>query len=208
MLRRLNLQESLACLRKGGVIAFPTDTSFGLGCRAYDAQAVSRIVSAKGRPSGKPLPILLPSIDYLRVRSIETPLICLAEAFWPGPLTLVVPAFPGLPAQVTAGTNMVGVRISPHPLARALVEALGEPLIATSANRSGEPAARSIEAAENMTLIDVDGVLWEEGAPAPQGSDALSAGSTVVGLSNGDLQIHRQGPISEAELRRVWDANR
>lgn len=208
MLRRLNLKESLDCVRSGGVIVFPTDTSFGLGCRAYDAQAVSKIVRAKGRPSGKPLPILLPSIHYLRTRGIETPLICLAEAFWPGPLTLVVPAFPGLPTEVTAGTNMVGVRISPHPLARALVEALEEPLIATSANRSGEPAARSIETAESMDLLNVDGVLWEDGAPAPAGNDALSAGSTVVGLSNGDLQIHRQGPISEMDLRKVWDKNR
>lgn len=208
-MRRLSLEEAVTCLKQSGLILFPTDTSFGLGCRAYDSTATGRLVYAKGRPNGKPLPVLLPSLAYLRGRNIETPLIALAEAFWPGPLTLVVPAFPGLAAEVTGGTQMVGVRISAHPLAQALVEAIGEPVVATSANRSGEPAACSLEDVDKLQLNNVDGVLCDQAlmnAPAVDPKDVR--GSTVVGLQQGDLVIFRQGPISEEQLRKVWNAVR
>ncbi len=198
MLPRLTLDAALARLRSGGVVAFPTETSYCIGCRAADAGAVARVVAAKHRPEGKPLPVLLPDLETLRRLEPETPLLVLADAFWPGPVTLVVPAFPGLPAQVTADTNMVGVRVTAHPIAGALVRALGEPLVATSANRSGEPAATT--AAECDALQGLDGVL--DGGPAP------GTHCTVVGFVDGDLHLFRAGPVEEAVLRAVWDTAR
>ncbi len=197
MLSRLTHDEALAIVREGGVVVFPTETAYGLGCRAFDETAVTRVVAAKQRPVGKPLPVLLPSVAALRTRQVESPLLLLAEAFWPGALTLVVPAFPALPAAVTAGTGMVGVRMSAHPVAAALVEALGEPLVATSANRSGEPAARGPAACDAAGLSGVDGLV--------EGGEVAGTASTVVGLVAGDLKLFREGPISEAELRAVWD---
>lgn len=200
MLTRLSIEAAAAALRRGGVIVFPTETSYGVGCRAFDAEAVARVITAKGRPDGKPLPVLLPSISDLHRRRLETPLIVLAEAFWPGPLTLVVPAFPGLPAPITADTNMVGVRMSAHPLARKLVEALGEPLVATSANRSGHPAASSPEECDDAGLIGVDGLV--------DGGVVSGTASTVVGLDRGELRIFREGPIGLDRLEVVWKQSR
>lgn len=200
MLIRLSVNEAVVRLRAGGVVVFPTETSYSLGCRATDAGAVARVVRAKARPEGKPLPILLPSVAALRERNLETPLIVLAEAFWPGPLTLVIPAFPGLPAPVTAGTNMVGVRMSAHPVAQALVEGLGAPLVATSANRSGEPAACDLPSVDAADLVDVDGVV--------DGGERPGSSSTVVGFVDGDLKVFRAGPIPESALRAVWAKSR
>ena len=197
MLPRLSIETAVERLAAGGVVVFPTETSYGLGCKAMDRAAVARVVAAKGRPTGKPLPVLLPSIEALRRRGLETPLVVLAEAFWPGPLTLVVPAFPGLPSAITAGMNMVGVRMSAHPVAKALVDALGEPLVATSANLSGQPAPNTPAACDAAGLVDVDGMV-EAGTLA-------GGASTVVGLFASDLVIHREGPISEAALRAVWE---
>lgn len=199
-MRRLSIDEAIARLKAGGVVVFPTETSYAIGCRAYDAEAVARVVAAKHRPDGKPLPILLPSVRALTRKRLETPLAVLAEALWPGPLTLVVPAFPGLPARITADTNMVGVRVSGHPIARALVEGVGEPLVATSANRSGEPAASSPEACDAAGLTGVDGLV--------DGGALAGSKSTVVGLDRGELRIFREGPIGRARLEAVWRAGR
>ncbi len=197
MLERLTTEEGLTRLRCGGVVVFPTETAYGLGCRAFDEVAVARVIAAKGRPEGKPLPVLLSGVGALRLRRVESPLLLLAEAFWPGPLTLVVPAFPNLPAAVTAGTGMVGVRMSAHPVAAALTAALGEPLVATSANRSGAPAATTPAACDEAGLHGVDGMV--------EGGAVAGTASTVVGLVDGDLRLFREGPITEAALRRVWD---
>lgn len=199
-MKTLTVNAAIERLKAGGVIVFPTETSYGIGCRAYDADAVGRVVRAKGRPDGKPLPILLPSVDALRQKQLETPLLPLAEAFWPGPLTLVVPAFPGLPAPITADTNMVGVRVSAHPIARALVEGLGEPVVATSANRSGQPAAATPEACRAAGLEGVDGLV--------DGGGLKGDASTVIGLDRGELRVFRQGPIGLDALQRVWDSAR
>ncbi len=200
MLTRLSVAVALERLRHGGVVVFPTETAYGLGCRAFDAEAVERVLGAKGRPEGKPLPVLLPDVEALQRRQVRSPLLVLAEAFWPGPLTLVVPAFPGLPGLVTADTGMVGVRVSAHPVAAALVRGLGEPLVATSANRSGEPAAPDPAACDAAGLSGVDGLVAD-------GSVAGTA-STVVGLVDGGLRLHRRGPISEEALRGVWETAR
>ena len=128
MLKRLSIEEGVACLRADELIVFPTETSYALGCRAFAQDAVSRLVRSKGRPDGKPLPVLLPSIKYLKQFNIESPLLSLAQKFWPGPLTVVIPCFPNLAREISGHTNMVGVRHSPHPIAGQLVEAFGAAL--------------------------------------------------------------------------------
>ncbi len=200
MLPRLTVEQAVARMRGGGLVVFPTETSFGLGCRALDPGAVEKLVEAKGRPAGKPLPILLPSVEILMSSEMETPLAVLAQRFWPGPLTLVIPAFPGLPAPITASTNMVGVRMSAHPIAQALVAGLGEPVVATSANVTGKPAASSVAECDTSGLTGVDGLIEAEAV--------AGSASTVVGLVDGDLHIFRAGPIGEDELREVWEAAR
>jgi len=196
VLKRMDIDEAVAALRRGEVIVLPTETSYGLACRAYDTAAVGRVVQAKGRPAGKPLPVLIPNVEVLRQHDFETPLLQLAEGFWPGPLTVVVPAFPGLASDVTAGTNMVGVRISAHPVARAIVEGLGEPMVATSANRSGEDACSTPIACDQAGLVGVAGLV--DAGALPGGA------STVVGLKDGDLTIFREGPLGRSELDARW----
>ncbi|MGK0361347.1 MAG: L-threonylcarbamoyladenylate synthase [Bradymonadia bacterium] len=196
---RLSIDEGIEHLRNGGVIAFPTETCYALGCRASDTAAIERLVALKHRPEGKPLPVLIASVDALRAMLPESPLYVLADAFWPGPLTLVVPAFPGLAAPVTAGTNMVGARISAHPTARALVKALGEPLVATSANLSGQPGATTPEMVEESGLA-ADGIV-DSGA-VPHGK------TTVVGMGADGLLFFAEGDISASAVRRVWAPSR
>lgn len=200
MLRRLSVGEAVEAVRAGGVVAFPTETSYGLGCLAMDGDAVAQVIAAKGRPTGKPLPVLLPSLDELVRVQPDNPLRQLAEAFWPGPLTLVVPAFPGIPSEVTADTNMVGVRVSAHPLAQRLVQGVRAPIVATSANRSGEPAAATAGACDAAGLIGVEGVV--------DGGTVEGSASTVVGLRAGKLEVFREGPITRAQLDDVWKRSR
>ena len=196
MLKRLTEAEAIECLRRGGVVVFPTETRYCLGCRAADPEAVARLQRAKRRPDGKPLPVLLASARSLERIAPETPLLGLAEAFWPGPLTVVVPAFPGLASAVTADTNMVGVRVSSHPVAARIAAGLGEPLVATSANRSGDAPTATASACDAAGLAEVDGIV--------DGGEVSGVRSTVVGLIEGSLCIFQEGPIATARVQDVW----
>jgi len=196
MLKRLDEDQTIERLRQGGVVVFPTETSYSLGCRAGDATAVARLVALKGRPDGRPLPVLLPSMRALERHQPETPLLTLAQAFWPGPLTLVVPAFPGLAQAVTGATNMVGVRLSGHEVAARIARALGEPIVATSANRSGAAAPSTADACDAAGLDGADGLL--------DAGPVAGSKSTVVGIVDGALHVFREGPIAAASLRAAW----
>jgi L-threonylcarbamoyladenylate synthase len=136
---RQALSEAAAVLRGGGLVAFPTETFYGLGASALHPAAVRRIVEVKGRPEGKPLLILVDSIAMVESVALEVPARgrALMARHWPGALTLVLRARPEVPDGVTAGSGTVGVRLSAHPIARALVGALGKPVTAPSANPSG-----------------------------------------------------------------------
>src|SRR5580692_2910944 len=134
---RAAVAEAARVLRGGGLVAFPTETVYGLGARAFDRAAVARIFEAKGRPSTHP--IIVHVLGESEAHSLAT-LLCetstrLARAFWPGPLTLVVTRAAAVPASLGGGTNSIGIRSPAHPVARALLEALGEPIAAPSANR-------------------------------------------------------------------------
>jgi L-threonylcarbamoyladenylate synthase len=136
------LGAAAAALRGGGLVAFPTETFYGLGAAALQPSAVRRIFEVKGRPDTKPLLVLVDSMAMVDAVALEIPprARALMAAHWPGALTLVLRARPDVPGEITAGSGTVGVRLSGHPLARALVSALGEPVTAPSANPRGLPA--------------------------------------------------------------------
>ena len=135
------LEQILSFLRAGGVIAFPTDTAYGLGADPFNEGAVRRIFDIKGRSESKPILLLVNSIAMAdSIASLSGRALALAERFWPGPLTMILPARSSVPNIVTAGTNTVGVRWADAPFAQRLIGAFQLPITATSANRTGLPA--------------------------------------------------------------------
>jgi len=191
--------EAAALLRSGGVVAFPTETVYGLGADATNEAAVERIFTAKGRPSDNPL------IVHVADKAQAEALIeeCgpaarrLMERFWPGPLTLVLPLKPGAVARrVTAGLDTVALRMPDHPLARRLIAAAGCPVAAPSANRSGRPSTTTADHVLEDLNGRIDGVL--DGGPAGIGLE-----STVVRITDGGgrIEVLRPGGITVEDLR-------
>ncbi len=182
-------------LLQGGVAAFPTETFYGLGADARNEEALQKIFQIKGREENKPLLLLIGDRDWLSglVRNIPPVAGRLMEKFWPGPLTLVFEASPRVSALLTGGTGTVGVRLSPHPVAQALIQAVGRAITATSANLSGQPSA-SVAAEVFRALGNrVDAIL-------DGGQTAGGLGSTVLDVSSPSPRTIRRGVISQAEL--------
>ena len=187
------VREAAAVLARGGLVAFPTETFYGLGARALDAVAVHRLVWVKGRPESKPLLVLVDSVAMVERVAREIPARArgLMQRHWPGPLTLVLPARPELPVEVTAASGTVGVRWSPHPIARALVHELGEPVTAPSANPAGQAApttARQVGVyfGDRIDLV-IDGGPTAGGAP-----------STVLDVTVDPPRVLRAGALRVA----------
>ena len=159
-------------LREGKLVAFPTETFYGLGARALDPAAVERVFQAKGRPADKPLLVLVDSLAMVSLVAREVPARArrLMSRYWPGPLTLVLPACDDLPVALTAGTGTIGVRLSGHPVPRALVGAVGTPVTAPSANlHDGAPpraAAEVLHALGASVDLVLDGGLTAGGPPS------------------------------------------
>jgi L-threonylcarbamoyladenylate synthase len=199
-----DLESSIAtaagALRAGGLVVYPTETFYALGALARDAAAVARLAAAKGRPDGKPLPLL--AGDVAQVEEVALPLDAaaraLARAFWPGPLTLVLAARPGLPPEIGAGTGTVAIRVPGSDVARHLAALAGGPLVSTSANLSGAPPPRTPADLAPELLSRVDLVL--DGGPAPGGRP-----STIVALDGATATLVRDGPIPLDAVRRVLD---
>ncbi len=144
--RVLDLEAAARCLRRGGVVIFPTETFYGLGCLAADAAAVGRIYQLKRRPVQRPLPLLAADAAQAgNVVRLEAAPPELVARFWPGPLTLLLPARHGLPEPLLSAGGKAAVRVSPHPLAARLAHLAGGVLTASSANLSGRPPARTLE---------------------------------------------------------------
>lgn len=187
------LQQALDTLQQGGLVAFPTDTVYGLGALAFDPISIECLYAVKGRESSKAIPILICDLGELSqvAATIDSRTRRLAERFWPGPLTLVVPRHPSLPDVLTPYPT-VGVRMPDHPVALAFIKRTG-PLAVTSANLSGQPSATT--AGEVLAYLRgrIDLVL--DGGPTPGG-----VSSTVVDCRGPDLAILRQGPITLEEL--------
>jgi L-threonylcarbamoyladenylate synthase len=187
------LDRALEVLQAGGLVAFPTDTVYGVGSLAFDAQGIDQLYRVKERQHTKAIPILLSRPEQLSQVSgeINTTVERLSERFWPGPLTLVLPRSTQLPANISQYTT-IGVRIPDHPVALALIDRAG-PLAVTSANLSGERNSRTAQEvfeqlAGRIALI-LDGGKTPGGAP-----------STVVDCTTPQLRILRSGPISKQEL--------
>ncbi|HYW32994.1 MAG TPA: L-threonylcarbamoyladenylate synthase [Gemmatimonas sp.] len=190
--------RAASLLRSGGLVAFPTETVYGLGANALDAGAVARIYAAKGRPAWNPVIVHVASIDAARALVTEWPDDAqrLAEAFWPGPLTLVLPRSPNVPDIVTAGLGNVALRIPAHPMALELLRECGVPVAAPSANRftavSPTTAAHVIESLGDR----VDMVL--DGGPSDVGIE-----STVIDVLSTPAIVLRPGMVSRDHLQEV-----
>jgi L-threonylcarbamoyladenylate synthase len=191
----MNLSQAVASLKSGDVIVFPTETLYGLGADALNPAAVERVFQLKGRNPDTPIPIIVADQAMLKALVQEIPPIArkLMEQFWPGPLTLVLPAVPGAPKQLLNRTRGVGVRISSQPIATELARELGRPLTATSANPSGRPAAATMEQAQNYFAGEIE--IFIDGGKLPS-----KIGSSVVEVIHNRIKIIRQGEISAAQL--------
>ncbi|HET97115.1 MAG TPA: threonylcarbamoyl-AMP synthase [Desulfurivibrio alkaliphilus] len=189
------IARAVAVIRAGGMVAFPTETYYGLAVDPFNQEALSRLFAVKRRAPDKPILCLVHERGQLgllarRVPEAYEPLIA---SFWPGPLTLIFEAREEVPLALTGYSGTVGIRISSHPLATRLAEAFGGPISATSANLSGLPAAASAAEVTAQLGPDVDLVL--DGGATPGGS-----GSTLVGFAGDEPILIRSGVISREEL--------
>jgi L-threonylcarbamoyladenylate synthase len=186
--------EILSFLRAGGVMGFPTDTAYGLGANPFDSAAVRRIFEIKGRREDKPILLLVDSMamaESIAVLTTEARDLC--ARFWPGPLTVIVPARTHVPDSVTAGSGNIGLRWGRARFAQRMMKLAGFPLTATSANRSGEPAA--VTAAEVRDQLGGLLELLIDGGELP-----ARGGSTILDLTGARPRVVRTGPIGETEL--------
>lgn len=192
------IAEAAALLRAGGLVAFPTETVYGLGADGLDPEAVARIYAAKGRPATNPLILHVASVAEARALASAWPeeAQALAERFWPGPLTLVLPAAPEVPAIVRAGGPTVALRCPAHPVALALVRAAGRPLAAPSANRSQHLSPTRAEHVRSSLGDGVDLIL--DGGPTEAGLE-----STILDLGSHPPRILRPGPLAPSLLEAV-----
>jgi L-threonylcarbamoyladenylate synthase len=195
------IAEAARVLAQGGLVAFPTETVYGLGARALDRDALARIFVAKGRPVAHPLIAHVEDVGAARALAAEwnEHAATLAAAFWPGPLTLVVPRAASVPAEVSGGGPSIAVRAPVHPVARALLAALGEPIAAPSANRyqsiSPTRAEHVLKSLDGLIDLVLDGGACEGGIE-----------STVVDLCHGAPRVLRPGGIDLAALQAIVPA--
>ncbi|MFH0941467.1 MAG: L-threonylcarbamoyladenylate synthase [Chloroflexota bacterium] len=190
--------EGVSFLKSGGVVAFPTDTVYGLGCDYRSREAVARLYELKGRPTRMALPLLLWGIGQIDEVALSVPEVArrLAAEFLPGALTLVLKKRPSVPDFITAGGDTVAVRVPAHPVPVALARGLGVPIVGTSANLSGRPSALTAEEVCAELGSRVDMVI--DGGSVPGGKE-----STIVDVSGQTPVILREGAITRAELERV-----
>lgn len=184
-------------LREGGVVAIPTETVYGLAASAYNDDALSRVFSAKGRPQDNPLIVHISSLDMLSEVASDIPKEAekLAEAFWPGPLTLVLKKSEKVAQSVSKGLNTVAVRMPENKVARDIIEQSGLPLAAPSANISGSPSPTTAD----HVLADLDGRI---DAVVMSGSSSVGVESTVVTLSSNPPALLRPGAVTAEQLKK------
>jgi L-threonylcarbamoyladenylate synthase len=189
------IQQALDILNNGGLVAFPTDTVYGVGALAFDGKAVESIYTAKDRPIEKAIPVLIADAADMEKVGMNIPAVAyqLATRFWPGPLTCVIPKQPTLPEAVSA-TATVGVRVPDHEVARALLRAAG-PMAVTSENISGQASPSTAE--EVFAQLGSRIAMIIDGGKTPGGVP-----STVVDCTENEINILREGPISLEEIRK------
>ncbi|SFE61577.1 L-threonylcarbamoyladenylate synthase [Alteribacillus iranensis] len=196
------LKEAGLWIKNGEVIAFPTETVYGLGADATNEQAVENIFLAKGRPSDNPLIVHIGEMEQWEPLTASIPEMAkqLAEVFWPGPLTLIVPKSNAVSEKVTAGLSTVAVRMPAHTVARALIQAAGIPVAAPSANRSGRPSPTKAEHVIEDLEHRIAGVV--DGGPSGYGLE-----STVVDCTGETCWILRPGGVTKEEIAHVLGEN-
>lgn len=194
---------AVAALKRGDVIAFPTETLYGLGADALNPAAVENVFRLKGRDATNPMPVLIGDRAMLLNLVSEVPPLAekLIARFWPGPLTIVFPARRDIPRPLVNAAGGIGVRISSQPIAAELIKALGRPLTATSANPSGQPAARTTQEAREYFSEQID--IFVDG-----GKLTSQTGSTVVAIVGDALKIIRAGDVDRSQLETVLGAER
>ena len=199
----LNFEQACQALQAGKIIAYPTETFYGLGCNALDADAVGAIFSLKKRDLTMPLPVIISDIKELSriVSYIPDTAQKLMDIFWPGSLSIVFPAQPHVPDLLTAGKGRLAVRFSPHPVPTMLGKTTGLVLVSSSANLSGQASATKISELPPALLSGIAGIY--DAPPAPKGG----LPSTVVDIvprANGELvRICRAGVISAEDLQKA-----
>ncbi len=194
-----DVDGAVRALQRGALVILPTETVYGLACDAGNPRAVAAVFAAKGRPQFNPLIAHVTGLEAaLRIAALDARARRLAEAFWPGPLTLVAPIIDASAVcdLARAGLDTVAVRAPDHPLARAVLEAFGEPVAAPSANRSGRPSPTRFADAVEETGASVAAAL--DGGPCRIGLE-----STVVGLAQDELVLLRPGGVSRDEIEAV-----
>ncbi|MBI4265016.1 MAG: threonylcarbamoyl-AMP synthase [Acidobacteria bacterium] len=192
------IARAAGCLRDGGLVAFPTETVYGLGAHARDPDAIRRLFEAKGRPAHDPLIVHVASLEQVEQVAAAVPEMAraLAARFWPGPLTLVLPRGDAVPREVTAGLETVGVRVPSHPVARALLEAARLPIAAPSANLFSRPSPTCAAHVLHDLEGRIDMVL--DGGPTTVGVE-----STVIDLTGDVPTVLRPGAVSLEQLQDV-----
>ena len=198
-LHDLDYDEIVALLRGGGIIAFPTDTAYGLGVDPFNKRAVDGLFRIKGRPEAKPILLVIDSIAMAESigRPTET-FHAVAERFWPGPLTVVLESQPHVPMSITAGTNSIGLRWPSARFATNLLARFGMPLTATSANRTGQPSAVTAGEIQSQFTDGLDAVI--DGGELP-----VRGGSTVLDLTVDPPALLREGPVTFEILHEFFN---
>ena len=192
------VERGISILKQGGIVAFPTDTVYGLGACANISQAVGRIYQIKERPRNMALPLLLADISQISEVAHPVPQIAwvLARSFLPGALTLVLHKSSSVPDIITAGGETVAVRIPNHPIPMMLVEGVGTPIVGTSANLSGKPSALTADDVHSYFDDRIDLII--DGGRCPGGKE-----STIVDVTGETPVVLREGAISREELEQV-----
>jgi tRNA threonylcarbamoyl adenosine modification protein (Sua5/YciO/YrdC/YwlC family) len=190
-------EEAAGAIERGDLVVFPTDTVYGVACDPYNADALQKIYEAKGRPEQKAIPLLLAGPEVLEkvAGKLGMAARALAEEYWPGALTMVVPRNPGLPAQLGTG-GTIAVRVPDHDGLRAFLAVCGGALAATSANRSGEPDA--LDATRAAGYLGDHIAIYIDDGPSPGGRP-----STVVDCTGESLRILREGDITVRQIREI-----
>lgn len=196
--RRGDIEKAAQILKKGGVVAFPTDTVYGLGADAFNARAVQRVFEIKNRPRNLPLPILIAAVSQLNVLANPIPEVAwfLVRRFWPGGLTLVLNKADSVPSHLSQGST-IGIRLPNHPICLALIQYAGNPIVGTSANISGQPAALTAVEVARQLGSKLDFII--DGGKCPGGRE-----STVVDVTREPPAILRHGIIPASEIEKVY----
>ncbi len=192
------IEEAVFVLKRGGVIAYPTETVYGLGGDATREDTIDRIYEIKGRAFRNPLLILVADHAMLAsvVKTVPVEAKKLMAHFWPGPLTIIFKAASHLPSRLTAGTGKVGVRISPDPVCMKLMQKFNKPLISTSANRTGDKPALTAETVQSNLGSLVDLIIDD-------GPRTDSASSTVIDVTESSIQVIREGVVPRQEIFNI-----